>query len=35
MDGIHPSGEWYGLPADTPDFTRARAFALDPPRGHG
>ena len=23
MDGIHLLGEWYGCPADTPEFTRA------------
>ncbi len=23
MDGIHLLGEWYGCPADTPQFTRA------------
>ena len=32
MDGIHLLGEWYGCPADTPEFTRAdalRALCLD------
>jgi S-adenosylmethionine decarboxylase len=32
MDGIHLLGEWYGCPADTPEFTRAealRAFCLE------
>ena len=23
MDGIHLLGEWYGCPADTPEFTRS------------
>ena len=26
MDGIHLLGEWYGCPADTPEFTRADAL---------
>ena len=26
MDGIHLLGEWYGCPADTPEFTRAEAL---------
>ena len=26
MDGIHLLGEWYGCPADTPEFTRAAAL---------
>ena len=26
MDGIHLLGEWYGCPADTPEFTRAYAL---------
>lgn len=26
MDGIHLLGEWYGCPADTPEFTRAQAL---------
>src|SRR6202008_2556759 len=26
MDGIHLLGEWYGCPADTPEFTRAGAL---------
>jgi len=32
MDGIHLLGEWYGCPADTPEFTRAdklRAVCLE------
>ena len=32
MDGIHLLGEWYGCPADTPEFTRAdklRTVCLD------
>jgi S-adenosylmethionine decarboxylase proenzyme len=24
MDGIHLLGEWYGCPADTPEFTQAK-----------
>jgi S-adenosylmethionine decarboxylase proenzyme len=26
MDGIHLLGEWYGCPADQPEFTRAEAL---------
>jgi len=26
MDGIHLLGEWYGCPADTPEFTRSEAL---------
>jgi len=26
MDGIHLSGEWYGCPAGTPEFTLADAL---------
>lgn len=26
MDGIHLLGEWYGCPADTPEFTQAAAL---------
>lgn len=26
MDGIHLLGEWYGCPADSPEFTRADAL---------
>jgi S-adenosylmethionine decarboxylase len=26
MDGIHLLGEWYGCPADTPEFMRADAL---------
>ena len=26
MEGIHLLGEWYGCPADTPEFTRAEAL---------
>ena len=26
MDGIHLLGEWYGCPANTPEFTRADAL---------
>jgi S-adenosylmethionine decarboxylase proenzyme len=26
MDGIHLLGEWYGCPADTPEFTRAQSL---------
>jgi S-adenosylmethionine decarboxylase proenzyme len=26
MDGIHLLGEWYGCPAQTPEFTRADAL---------
>ena len=26
MDGIHLLGEWYGCPADSPEFTRAEAL---------
>ena len=26
MDGIHLLGEWYGCPADTPEFTRAEVL---------
>ena len=26
MDGIHLLGEWYGCPADAPEFTRADAL---------
>ena len=26
MDGIHLLGEWYGCPADTPEFTSAEAL---------
>ena len=26
MDGIHLLGEWYGCPAETPEFTRADAL---------
>ena len=26
MDGIHLLGEWYGCPAETPEFTRAEAL---------
>jgi S-adenosylmethionine decarboxylase len=26
MDGIHLLGEWYGCPADTPEFTRAETL---------
>ncbi|MDR2880669.1 MAG: adenosylmethionine decarboxylase [Azoarcus sp.] len=26
MDGVHLLGEWYGCPADTPEFTRAEAL---------
>lgn len=26
MDGIHLSGEWYGCPSRTPEFTRAEAL---------
>jgi len=26
MDGIHLLGEWYGCPAETPEFTRAGAL---------
>jgi S-adenosylmethionine decarboxylase proenzyme len=26
MDGIHLLGEWYGCPADTPEFTTAQAL---------
>jgi S-adenosylmethionine decarboxylase proenzyme len=32
VDGIHLLGEWYGCPADTPEFTTAdalRALCLD------
>ena len=28
MDGIHLLGEWYGCPADTPEFTRAEALRV-------
>ena len=38
MDGIHLLGEWYGCPADTPEFTRAdalRALCLDAARDAG
>ena len=27
MDGIHLLGEWYGCPADTPEFTQAERAA--------
>ena len=26
MDGVHLLGEWYGCPANTPEFTRAEAL---------
>jgi S-adenosylmethionine decarboxylase len=38
MDGIHLLGEWYGCPADTPEFTRAealRALCVDAARRAG
>ena len=28
MDGIHLLGEWYGCPADTPEFIRAEALRV-------
>ena len=28
MDGIHLLGEWYGCPADAPEFTRADALRM-------
>jgi hypothetical protein len=30
MDGIHLLGEWYGCPADTPEFTRSEALRRMP-----
>ena len=38
MDGIHLLGEWYGCPADTPQFTRAaplRDLCVDAARRAG
>ncbi|MFO1396160.1 MAG: adenosylmethionine decarboxylase [Burkholderiales bacterium] len=38
MDGIHLLGEWYGCPADTPQFTQAaplRDLCVDAARAAG
>ena len=38
MDGIHLLGEWYGCPAEAPEFTRAdalRKLCLDAARAAG
>ena len=38
MDGIHLLGEWYGCPADTPEFTQAaplRALCVGAARAAG